>query len=181
MICRCVSITEAEECVEQFQCEDAPDVERYLKQQAVMHHQQNTAHTRLFFDDAGEVIGFFTVYVGQVVIGKGKRRDKGWELDAQYTIFPAIRLHYVAVDGRYRNLGYGKAIVNYAVEWCRWISGRAGCNFITIEAKAERVSFFEQFGFDYCSRKRQSCLTVDGRHLHMCLYLGNMTSVMITA
>lgn len=112
------TINEAERWIEGFQCEDAPDVVMYLRLHAAVHHRQNLTCTRLFFNESGKMVGYFTILTDLVEIGIGKRRDMGWDLDERIRHFPAIKLHYLAVDSRYRNRGYGSKILAHVMHLC---------------------------------------------------------------
>ncbi|HEU4962826.1 MAG TPA: GNAT family N-acetyltransferase [Bacilli bacterium] len=156
---------------------DELDVEVYLKELALMHHRQRTTHTRLFFNDTGELIGYFSVLADLLKVGKGKRADRQWDLDSQTDIFPAIKIHYIGVDVRYRKQGYGALLLAEAILLCKDVADKMGCNFITVEAKQSAVGFFRKYGFDYCARDPYSALVVKGNNTNLCLNIRDLAAV----
>lgn len=54
---------------------------------------------------------------------------------------PAIRLHYLGVDSRFRKNYYGAFILTSALYQCARISEMSGCTLITVEStkKSENI------------------------------------------
>jgi ribosomal protein S18 acetylase RimI-like enzyme len=70
-----------------------------------------------------------------------------WNLPAKLKHFPAIRIHYIGIDKRYRGLGYGRYLLAEAIYVIEQIAQNSGCNFITVEALNSAVGFYEKYGF----------------------------------
>lgn len=136
-----------------FVCSDEPDLETFLKEEAVTLHFLNTAITRLYFDEQHNLIGYFTLFNDMVHIFKSQRTKFGWTLPKGYNYFPAIRLHYLGVDERFRKKGYGRYLLIEALRTCYDLSKDSGCNFITAESLKSAVSFYEKYGFKTIKRE----------------------------
>lgn len=149
------------ENIERFEFENTPDemsVESYLKEKALRLHELQTAITRLYFDANQNVVGFFTLH-NDVISLHPRQRERledvyGWMLpkDGDITSFPAIKLHYLGVDSRYRKMGYGKHMVAEALSIAAEIAEQSGCNFLTVEALGSTVEFYRKRGFKWISQ-----------------------------
>ncbi|MCJ7840121.1 hypothetical protein MUB24_04180 [Lederbergia sp. NSJ-179] len=59
-------------------------------------------------------------------------------------MFPSIRLHYMGVNRKNRNKGYGKMLLLFALDTCLEISENVGCVFVTLEALEGTVGFKQE-------------------------------------
>lgn len=136
------------EIIQHFDCSDEPSVEQFLKEKALYLQSLGSAVTHLYFDEYQNLIGYFTLYNGEVVVGKEKRRKENWKLPkGRQNRFPAIYIHYLGVDRRFRKLGYGACLLVEAIINCLVVSRLSGCNFIVLEALPKSVGFYKRFGF----------------------------------
>ncbi|GAB6470090.1 hypothetical protein bcgnr5371_33710 [Bacillus cereus] len=140
------------EAIQNFKCEDEPDVEEFLKEDAMMYHLRNMAKTRLFFDGNHNLIGYFSVFNDHVCIGKAKRRKAKITPPKGINHFPAIRLHYLGVDSRYRKRGYGEEILLSVFEHCYKLSLITGCTLITVQALKSSIEFYKKYDFSIWKR-----------------------------
>ncbi|MRS25826.1 GNAT family N-acetyltransferase [Bacillus sp. RIT694] len=139
-----------EEHVEQlqnFKCEDEPEVEDYLKEKAMIYHLGNLARTRLFFDENHNLIGYFSVFNDHVFIGKDKSKKENLVAPSGEKFFPAIRLHYLGVDSRYRGKRYGEQILMAVFEHCYKVSLISGSSLITVQALNSSIGFYAKNDF----------------------------------
>ena len=81
-------------------------VEFFLKEEALRLHDLQSAITRLYFDENQNLVGYFTLYNDLVSLHKRQiekyERDFKWN-SPNYRYFPAVKLHYLGVDQRYRD------------------------------------------------------------------------------
>ena len=92
-------------CNRKFECTDEPSIKYYLIEEALDFHVMNLARTKLFFDRENNLVGFLTLYNDMMQIGRKKRRKHGMSQLPSYKWYPAIKLHYMGVDSRFRNRG----------------------------------------------------------------------------
>lgn len=138
------------ELLEGFQCEDESTVRDFLVEEALKLHQLNLASTRLYFDNGGNLIGYFTLYNDMMQIGKAKRRKHKLLLPS-YKYYPAIKLHYLGVDSRYRKSGYGEYLLFEVLETVTRIAEDSGCIFLSIESLPSAVGFYQKYEFQHLS------------------------------
>lgn len=140
--------------IEQFNCSDEISVELFLREQALKLHQLRSAVTRLYFDENQNLVGYFTLHNDLIHVFQNQIRRHGWNLPNIHDYFPAIKLHYLGIDSKYRNLGYGKYLLAEAILAIEDLAMCSGCTFVTIEALHNAVGFYEKFGF--VNRQRAS-------------------------
>lgn len=144
------------ELIDGFSCPDEISVELFLKEQALKLHQLRSAVTRLYFDENQNLVGYFTLYNDHVHLFANQKAKLGWNLP-DIDLFPAVKLHYIGVDIRYRDqnkprLRYGEFMLIEVVEIVEEIAAASGCNFITLEALPSVVEFYNKYGFKLKSR-----------------------------
>lgn len=139
-----------------FDCSDVPEVEEYLKIHAITYEECNACRTHLIY--YGEkLVGYFTLFTDYVELVKSKRdSEDGWDklktlLPSQH--YPAIRLHFLGIDRKYREKGLGKFLLMLALGTCADISENVGFNFIVLEAVQPSWKFFSHEGFSVVRRK----------------------------
>jgi|GEM_PF-3030986 len=146
--------------IDNFLCPDEETVEFFLKEVALSLHPYGSAITRLYFDDNQNLVGYFTLYNDPTRIAKNQRikfeKDHGWKLP-KYYFFPAIKLHYLGIDIKYRNRGYGKFLLLEAISVAQMMSEYSGCNFVTVEALQSSFDFYRKLGFKWQQRNGQFC------------------------
>ncbi|QWI46713.1 GNAT family N-acetyltransferase [Bacillus mycoides] len=135
------------EVIQNFKCEDEPDVEEFLREDAMMYQLRNMAKTRLFFDGNHNLIGYFSVFNDHVCIGRTKRKKANITPPKGINHFPAIRLHYLGVDSRYRKKGYGEEILLSVLEHCYKLALITGCTLITVQALKSSMGFYQNYDF----------------------------------
>lgn len=132
--------------IQDFQCLDEPSVAEFLKEEALKLHESKCAITRLYFDGSHNIIGFFTLFNDQVEVSKAQRVKHNWELPS-LRFFPAIKIHYLGIDSRYRNRKYGNYLLQEIFDICEEIARQTGCVFITLEALNSAIDFYLHNGF----------------------------------
>lgn len=146
---------EYQQNIDEFDCSDEISVELFLKEYAFKLHQLRSAVTRLYFDENQNLVGYFSLYNDHVHIFSNQKAKHGWNLPEGFDLFPAVKLHYLGVDLRYRDRErhrYGETLLLDVVNIVEGIARTSGCNFITIEALNNAVPFYEKYGFKVRSR-----------------------------
>ncbi|MBY0217910.1 GNAT family N-acetyltransferase [Paenibacillus illinoisensis] len=137
--------------IENFQMLNTPDernVRAFLQNCALELHERQTAVTRLYFDQEDKLVGFFSLHNDLVKVSPSLILEHRWNLITEgLTHFPAIKLHYLGVDARYRKQGVGKYLMEEVRSIAKEISNYSGCNFITVEALHSSLTFYRDRGF----------------------------------
>lgn len=137
------------EKIKDFQCQDVSQVDAFLKEEAFNLMDRNLVRTRLFFDENQNLVGFYSLFNDTIKMNKQKRLEMDILLPDGVAVIPAIRLHYLGVDKRYRGKGYGVYLMASVLYYCTYIARITGCSLITIESTKEARGFYEKFGFSY--------------------------------
>lgn len=138
-----------EKRVDLFDCSDQPEVEKFLKRDALRLEQCHACRTHLYYY-GDQLLGYYTLFTDYVNLVKSKRKSEGWEdvataMESQY--FPAIRLHYFGIDQKFRGKGYGELLILFVQAMCIDLSNYVGFNFIVLEALPQSIGFFDKYGF----------------------------------
>ena len=59
---------------------------------------------------------------------------------------PAVKIGRLAVSSAYQGQGWGSRIIGFLKQWFTE-NNKTGCRYITVDALAERVGFYEKYGF----------------------------------
>jgi ribosomal protein S18 acetylase RimI-like enzyme len=122
---------------------DEMNVEKFFKEQALHLHQLQTVVTRLYFNESDQLVGFFSLHNDLISLMPTQINRFGWELPTEgQSHYPAIKLHYLGVDSRYRNQGIGKHMLNEAISIASEVTALSGCNFLSVEALGSSVNFY---------------------------------------
>ncbi|WP_193224393.1 GNAT family N-acetyltransferase [Bacillus sp. B1-b2] len=111
--------------------------------------ERNLVRTRLFFDQDKNLIGFYSLFNDTIKMNK----QMDIALPDRVKETPAIRLHYIGVDSRYRKRYYGVYILTAALYHSAKISEMSGCALVTVESTEKACSFYEKFDFIYIRPK----------------------------
>lgn len=60
---------------------------------------------------------------------------------------PAVKIGRLAVSSAYQGQGWGARIIGFLKQWFTE-NNKTGCRYITVDALAERVGFYEKYGFN---------------------------------
>ncbi|MUT67855.1 GNAT family N-acetyltransferase [Paenibacillus sp. NEAU-GSW1] len=165
LTCEVISDEHMEE-VRNFKCSDEISVENFLKEQALKLQYMNSAVTRLYFDESQNLIGYFTLHNDLMELSNGQRTKHKIDNVVDVRMVPAIKLHYLGVDERYRNRGIGESLLFEALDTAIQVSELSGCNFLTLESFESCVAFYLKYEF-----KR---LNKSGRLTNMFYNLANL-------
>jgi GNAT superfamily N-acetyltransferase len=152
--------------LQEFRCSDEPIVENFLKEEAYNLMKRNLVRTRLFFDDNQNLIGFYSLFNDTIKINKQKRMQLEIYLPQGVTEIPAIRLHYLGVDERFRGNGFGAYLMVSVLYNCAKVAEITGCSLITVESTEKAKSFYEKFDFTYiCPTDRYYLMALNTKPL----------------
>ncbi|MFC4767994.1 N-acetyltransferase [Effusibacillus consociatus] len=147
------------ELIDVFRCEDEVGVELFLKEYAINLQHLGPAITRLYFDDHQNLVGYFTLYNDHVQIREEQVVKNEWALP-EFKYFPAVKLHYLGVDSRYRGKRNGEYLLIEAIKVIYEISIISGCNFVTVESLNSTVEFYKKYDFIYLGRKDKNLVNM---------------------
>lgn len=126
-----------------FDC-GQPDLNRWLLRHALQNQLANSAQTYAGLVN-GEVIGFYSLAVGQIeFVDAPERLRKGL---ARHPI-PVMLLARLAVDCKWQGKGVGRELVLDAISRTLQAAEIAGIRALVVHAKDDRArQYYEQFDF----------------------------------
>ncbi|MFT8321102.1 MAG: GNAT family N-acetyltransferase [Bacillus sp. (in: firmicutes)] len=128
--------------------------------------ERNLVRTRLFFDQEKNLIGFYSLFNDTIKMNKQKRQQMNISLPDRVKEIPAVRLHYLGVDIRFRKKHYGAYIMSSVLYHCALVSKISGCPLITVESTKTACSFYQKFDFEYIRPNDQYfTYTLNTKHL----------------
>lgn len=140
-----------------FQCIDRDGdnhVQVFLQEQALDLMECNLVRTRLFFDKNQKLIGFYSLFNDTIKIHKNKRIEISLTLPQGVKEIPAVRLHYIGIDDRYKGQGYGDILMSSVLVNCIKIAQISGCPLITVESTESARKFYARYDFSYIRPER---------------------------
>lgn len=130
----------------------------YLEERALANHASGAARCYVCLDDAGRVIGYYTLSA----IAIERARLPGRARPNSPDPVPAVLLGRLAVDRSHRGQGVGRGLLRDAIGSTLVAAQRIGVRLLIVHAVDESAAdWYAQFGF------RPS--PTDGRHLYLLL------------
>ena len=133
-----------EHAVESFTC-GQPELDRFLARHALQAQQSNSSQTYVALSNS-EVVGFYTLVVGQVEHADAPPRvTKGMP---RYPI-PVLVLARLAIHTAMQGRGLGSGLLLDAMSRTLQVADLAGVRALLVHAKDDRAAdFYRHFGFE---------------------------------
>lgn len=133
------------------------DVQSFLVNKAIDFENRNKACTFLYFNEKGELSGYFTLCIKNLIFSQSvksstKKKIDGFRKDADSSVVYLIG--QLGRDYRYSEKGFGLSLLNSAMEYlfeAQSIVGGRYCLVETekIEANSKVVTFYTDYGFNF--------------------------------
>lgn len=122
-------------------------LDRYFRQQAGQDRRRGLAVPYVLVDTTtGDVVGYYTLSTFSII--PTSLPDTMTRKLPRYEAYPAILLGRLAVDARYRGLGFGGLLLVNALSRSLAISQEIGASAVVVDAKDDSArSFYEHYGF----------------------------------
>ena len=154
---------DSETTIKSFNCGDA-DLNDFLYSDAINYFKSMMALTYLLEDKvADKTVAYYSLMNDKIVfdpenrsfwnrlnrkIANSKRRKE----------YPAVKIGRLAVSSEYTGLHIGTSII-LQIKHVFATMRRSACRFITVDAYAEAVPFYEKCGFMFLSEKDKGAKT----------------------
>lgn len=109
-------------------------IQLFLQEQATDLMKRNLVRAKLLLDKNKCIIGFYSLFNDTIKLNKKKREQLNVHLPHNVKEIPSIRLHYIGVDNKYRNKGYGVQLIASVIVSCATVAKYSGCALITLES-----------------------------------------------
>lgn len=140
-----------------FNCKDE-DLNNFLFDDAKHYLAELMAVTYLFIDPANQrTVAYFSLLNDKVSYdpeehsfwNKLNRRISNRKRRRNY---PSVKIGRLAVSQDYAGQGVGREILNF-IKHAFTNGNRTGCRFITVDAYAEAIVFYQKNGFDFFTKR----------------------------
>lgn len=157
-----------------FDCGDG-DLNDFYLNSAKQHLDSLLAVTYLI-ENESETICFYSLLNDKISVEdvpQIEQRKWGFKLKGKtgktYKSHPAMKIGRFAVTNDYRKSGVGTEVMNY-IKYLFITNNRTGCRFITVDAYAQSLGFYEKQGFKYMTSSDK-----DAEERHMFFDLKTIT------
>ena len=141
------------EVVEAFDCGDE-DLNDFILNEAMLYRKAMLAVTYIFeHRENKQVVAFFSLAHDKVSVSDfasstefNRFRRKRFVNEKRLRSYPAIKLCRLGVDVTVKGNHIGSNLLKY-IKTLYLLDNRAGCRFLTVDAYAAAVPFYEQNGF----------------------------------
>jgi predicted GNAT family N-acyltransferase len=141
--------------IKPFDCNDG-DLNDFLFNDAKNYFKELLAVTHIIEDrDNATTIAFFSMFNDKISLKDTSnniwnRLRKEIPNPKRLSSYPAVKLGRLGVSNEYKGNGFGKMILDYLkVHFVT--NNRTGCRFLTVDAYAGSLKFYEKQGFIYFS------------------------------
>jgi GNAT superfamily N-acetyltransferase len=142
-----------------FDCDD-PDINEFLREDALNYQLQKIANTYLFIDDNDDIVAFFSVSndclndLGAVkgytnTIWNRFHRKIFLPNDKRIRQYPAIKIGRLGVSKSYQRNGLAYQLMDFIKAWIL-LGLKPGCRLLLLDAynKERQVTYYQRNGFN---------------------------------
>ncbi|MCU5341215.1 hypothetical protein OCA10_18745 [Bacillus cereus] len=145
-------------------------IDHFFTEKAYIYHQQNIARTHVLLDTDDRIIGFFSLFNEEVSFSGKQKKGLLFKQQMQLfedeerssnLIFPAIRLHYLALNKDFqkktcKEIKYSEILMGNLFKQITIISKLSGATFIFLESTENAIEFYKNYGFISIKNKQES-------------------------
>lgn len=140
-----------------FECTDS-DLNDFLQEDAKNYLKELMAVTYLLIDTkAGQIVAYFSLLNDKVAYDADNksiwnRLSRKIHNSKRRKTYPSVKIGRLAVSKHYEGQDIGSEILNF-IKLFFTASNKTGCRFITLDAYAKSVGFYQKNGFDFFTEK----------------------------
>lgn len=123
------------------------DMDNFLKNDALIQ-QQNKLNVTYLVICNDEIVGFFSLLADNIEIKKVNE-----DYNIEYETCPAVKIGRLAIDKKYRNMGFGTLILDNICGNIKSMSEKLGIIFITVDAYCNVRQFYYNNKFNHIKIK----------------------------
>ena len=143
--------------IKQFRSKDE-DLNEFLLEKANSYQEELLAVTHII-ENTDKTIAYFSIFNDSLSVEKASFASKSKfkkfianlvsHPKRHLESFPAIKIGRLAVCRNEK--GFGKIIIHWLIDYALKINETCACKFITVDAYADSLGFYEKMGFSYIS------------------------------
>jgi GNAT superfamily N-acetyltransferase len=126
-----------------FSCDQA-DLDEYIWYQA-SEQQLDGAAVVYLFQFQTQIVGFLSLNMSSIKAEHVAEEHRPEH--TPYLYFPSLMVGRLATDKRFFRQGVGRLMCQFAVATAVRMRKHAGCQFVTLNAKPDSISFYQNCGF----------------------------------
>jgi len=167
---------EEDTIINDFSCGDDKgeiDLNDFLHSKAKNYRKELLATTFLLQSDT-EIIAYFSIFNDTLKVEdssfisissfKKKLKDLVSHKKRHLKSFPAIKIGRLAVNEAVIGKGIGKKIIGFVIDYAIEVNMRCACKFVTLDAYAKAIPFYQKLGFQFLTAKDENC---DERQMYL--------------
>lgn len=145
-----LNLLQKDTTIPQFKSSDS-DLNEFLMQEAKNYQEQMLTVTYLLQNPkTDEVVAYFSLLCDTIKFEEEDKRTRNRinrkiPYSKQRSHYPAVKIGRLAVSENYAHQGIGEQILEY-VKAMFSFGSHAGCRFLTVDAYADAVGFYEKRG-----------------------------------
>jgi predicted GNAT family N-acyltransferase len=157
--------------IKSFDCDDT-DLNDFLLNDAKNYLKELLAVTYVLEDkNSNATIAFFSMFNDRISLKDTSKNSwnklrRNIANPKRKSSFPAVKLGRLGVNNDYKGRGFGKMIIDF-IKVHFVTNNRTGCRFLTVDAYAKSLAFYEKQGFIYFS---ENDMNEDTRQMYFDLY-----------
>lgn len=139
-----------------FDCGDS-DLNSFLHEDS-KHSLSDLLSVTYLLETDSDTIGFFSVLndkISALDVGSGNQWKKFkaiFPIKKQYRSYPAVKIGRLGISTPYKGKSIGTALLDF-IKVLFVENNRTGCKYITVDAYAQSLKFYEKNGFQYLTRE----------------------------
>jgi ribosomal protein S18 acetylase RimI-like enzyme len=140
-----IRVLESVDILAGFSC-GTPDLDEWLRDDAV--RLQDCGAVAVYIARADEkIVGYLSLLSDCIRVNSRERKDMRFSHDDHPSI-PAVKIAHLAVQLELQGQGIGTALLRFASDRAFLVAESVGCRLLTLDAYPERVSWYEDHGFE---------------------------------
>ncbi len=133
---------------DEFDCEHQ-DTTDFLKDDALRYQNENIAVSWVVKDKFNVVLGYVTLSMAAIKANIPKIKLDGVSV-RQY---PALKIGRIGVTKEHKHRKIGKLLIMIATWKAKDLQDVVGCRHLIVDSYFDRITFYEQFGFERVESK----------------------------
>ncbi len=142
-----------------FNCGD-DELNRFLQEEALNEQEQKLNKTVLLYYK-GELAAYCSLCADSIRLSDSEMQDDG----LPRSVAPAIKIARLARDRSFKEMGFGRFLIKYAVILTNDLTDSMGMRYITVDAYPGKLDFYRSVGFvpneAYKSRAQNVSMRLD--------------------
>ena len=143
-----------------FVCTRDPDLERFLRQDAIPFHEKHRSRTYLLLSEDGrKVLAYTTIGIKCLKVSEGMKLSNKIkkEMDVHKGVFQSYLIGQLGkADGAER--GMGPKLIEFAISVFDQSFRSVGCRTVRLDCKQSLIKFYEGNGFKLISKEEDDDL-----------------------